>query len=594
LVWTRIYPVVLPLMDPSFQEHSSITFDADRGFPGPGFRLGFPSIQGPFENDQANGSASYLMIMPSGAHVELREAGSTNTYESIDGSHLQLIDGGDYGELLVQGMDGTQMTYLAINSEYRCTGIKDRNGNLLTVKYDSINGGANFGRMTSVIDTLGRAINFTYDANYRLQSITQSWEGTTHIWATFGYTDINVQTNFQDELGAALVMQGLPSNNTVSVLSRVGLDDGSRYDFDYTSWGQIWAINHFASDGTRLAYTRYNLPATNSTPQTDCPRFTQRLTQANDWNGNSPAATNYQFALGGVTGQLMTPDRTLYKESYATDGWQKGLTIQTDTYSSDDLNTPKKTTTTTWTQDNTGLSYPLNPRPTENIIRDSSKRRRTTLEYTSFGLLSDELEWEPNGTDAAGNEKWLIIRRAHIDYNLSDAYLGRHIIGLPQGQYLFARNVSPNYSSQVLMSKVTYEYDAVGDYLQDQGNPVQHDSTYNAGLTSRGNLTSQRQWDVSNDENNPGLSIASTSGYNTAGSAIFTRDPLWVAGQAGHQISVSYTDSGTGGGNTLAYPTTTTDGDEFSSTMQYRYDIGAVVRRQSPRPQGTTQDPVWT
>ena len=46
--WTKVEPPYLPLMPPEFQQSPSWTFDADRGFPSVGFRLGFPTIQGPF------------------------------------------------------------------------------------------------------------------------------------------------------------------------------------------------------------------------------------------------------------------------------------------------------------------------------------------------------------------------------------------------------------------------------------------------------------------------------------------------------------------------------------------------------------------
>jgi YD repeat-containing protein len=587
LVWTKV--------------GSAITYDADRGFPGPGFRLGFPSIQGPFYNDQA-ALNSYLLILPSGAHVELRDAGN-GIYQATNSSNLQLETSSNQNGLRLRSADGTEMAYWSINNENRCTGIKDRNGNYLTIKYDPVNGVSNTGRLTSIVDTLNRTINFTYDANFRLQTITQSWNGgTTHTWATFGYTDLTLQTDFRNQAGRPLRVLGPwrveNSTSTVpplSVLTQIGLDDGTHYNFAYTSWGQVWTIYRFADAGTthQLAYLRYNLPVSNSAPQTDCPRFTQRLTQANDWNGSSPAVTNYQFALGGAMGRMNAPDGTIYKESYGTSGWQRGLAVRTDTYSSEDLNTPKRTTTTAWTQDNTTLSYPLNPRAAEIIVRDAGKRRKTSLEYTSYGLLSDAIEWEPDGTDGSGNERWLIIRRIHTDYNLSEAYLSRYIIGLPQAQYTYARNVAPTYMSQVLMSKTTYDYDSGSNYLLDQGNPVQHDAAFNSSLLARGNLTGTRRRDV-NDENNQVSSLASTIGYNTAGDAVFTRDPMWQDGQSGHQTTLSYTDSGAGGGNTLAYPTMVTDADGFSSALQYRYDIGALTYKQTPRPQGADQDPIET
>lgn len=159
---------------------------------------------------------------------------SANVYESVNSSYLQLIDSGG-GGMLLRDSSGSEMTYLLINGEYHCTSIKDRNGNYLTIKYDPFKDTPDLGLMTSVIDTLGRTIKFNYDANYRLRTITQTWNGPEHVWASFGYSDLEVQTNFTDPNGA--VVEGLPEKNVLSVLTQVGLDDGSHYNFDYTSLG---------------------------------------------------------------------------------------------------------------------------------------------------------------------------------------------------------------------------------------------------------------------------------------------------------------------------------------------------------------------
>ena len=74
--------------------------------------------------------------------------------------------------------------------EYRCTEIKDRNGNYLTVNYDWL------GHITTITDTLSRVITFNYDTNANPVSITQTWNGQTHTWATFGWSTLNMQLGF--------------------------------------------------------------------------------------------------------------------------------------------------------------------------------------------------------------------------------------------------------------------------------------------------------------------------------------------------------------------------------------------------------------
>ena len=590
------------------------TFDADRGSPAPGFRLGFPSIQGPFTNYQAQ-SGAYLLILPSGAHVELRQVGSSNVYEAVDSSYLQLLDGGN-GSMLLRSPDGTQLSYWSINSEYRCTEIKDRNGNFITIKYDSINGTANLGRVTSVIDTLGRTISFNYDTNFRLQSITQVRAGQTHLWATFGYANLNVQTNFshpcspEEEMGVGLCdhtpTQGLPPNSSISVLTQVGFDDGSRYTFDYTSWGQIYRIRQRAADAHELRTTLYDLPLDSRISQDDCPRFTERQDTIENWNNGQPVTTTFVSAgdehgsFDEATYAAGTPEQVSYREYSTSDygDWLRGLVTRTETR--DAAYDIKKTTTTAWARDQSGLPYALNPRPKRTATFDGDgtcnvnvNRRQTSYEYTSFGLISDVFEQGPlNLCD------WEILRRTHIDYDLSPAYVNRRILGLVTGQYVFGPDALHSPSVQKLMSKITYGYDVdldpnictglCADYATAANSSaiVQRDAAnYGSSFTvGRGLRTWVGRWDVT-EEYNETKRITSSAHYNSLGALIRTRDPL------GHQTTIGYTDQfstdGTNVSNpsvtTLAYPTTVTDADNFAAQTRYSYDLGLSTRTADPK-----------
>ena len=79
-------------------------------------------------------------------------------------------------------------------------------------------------------------------------------------------------------------MLGPQNGSTIKVLSKVTLDDDSRFEFDYTYWGQIWKIRNYAADDHLLNYRAYNLPGNWLTPQADCPRFTERHDWAENWN----------------------------------------------------------------------------------------------------------------------------------------------------------------------------------------------------------------------------------------------------------------------------------------------------------------------
>jgi RHS repeat-associated protein len=68
-------------------------------------------------------------------------------------------------------------------------------------------------------------------------------------------------------------------------------------------------------------------------------------------------------------------------------------------------------------------------------------------------------------------------------------------------------------------------------------------------------------------------------GYDRAGSV------EWIQDGNNHRTNVSYVDSFSDGINrgTLAYPTSVTNADGFSTTLQYRHDIGTTTRVQDPK-----------
>lgn len=114
--------------------------------------LGFPTVQRKVFDAQTAKNA-FLLIMPTGRRVELRQVGTTTVYEAADSSYLQLTDNSP--NLLVRTTDGTQLSFVEINNEFRCTQVKDRNGNYITVNHNGL------GHISTITDTLGRVITFT-------------------------------------------------------------------------------------------------------------------------------------------------------------------------------------------------------------------------------------------------------------------------------------------------------------------------------------------------------------------------------------------------------------------------------------------------
>ncbi|HKR12490.1 MAG TPA: S8 family serine peptidase [Pyrinomonadaceae bacterium] len=538
LVWTK--------------DGTYMKFNADLGSPAPGFRLGLPVLQQRFLNS-LTGAFAYMMVTPSGRRVDLKQVGTSNIYESQDSTYTQL-DVTNPSAPVVRTTDGTRFTFVpvTINNEFRCTEIKDRNGNKITATYNTTNG-----HLLTLTDTLNRVITFVYDVDNNLQAIRQTWNGSAHDWATFNYGQVSVLPQF----GGGLQVNG-PNGNNVTVLTRVNLHDGSYFTFDYNAaFAQVKRINNYAADGHLRAYTSYNVSA--ATGQTECPRFDQRRDWAENWNSGNEAITNYTVT-GASSTQVATPDGTIYKEFFATSGWQKGLTTSTEVWSGA---VKKKWTTVTWTQDDTGLSFQKNARVIEtNVYDEAGNRQRKVIDYGSYaqyGLPYWVKEYAADGTTE--------LRHTFIDYNLSQAYLDRRIIGLPSQVHI--KNAA-SYEA-----KTTYDYDDPARLQAVPAAATQHDTAYSTSLTTRGNVTAVSRWDVT-DINNAAKKLITYTNYNTTGSTVLTTDP------SGHQNSISYTDSFSDSvnRNTFAYPTTITDGDSFQTLSKYNYDFAAVTWMQRPSP----------
>ena len=535
-----------------------IYFDEDNGSPSPGFRLGFPTVQRKVFDAQ-NANNAYMFITGSGQRVELRQVGTSNIYDAGDSSYLRLTETG--GTLLVQSTDGTKLSFSEANGEYRCVEIKDRNGNYITVNYNTL------GQITTITDTLSRVITFNYDIYNNLLSITQPWGAQTRQWATFGWTSHTMHPSF-----GSLRVVGTADNAVLPLLMQVGLPDGARYNFEYTNAAQVSVIRHYRSDNAQTFYTVYQYESTT----TDCPRLSQTRVSAENWtdlNGVHGEVTTY-FAVDPDGACRMTaPDNTVYKEYYGT-GWQKGLTTLSEVWVG---TVKKKWTTTAWTQDNTSVSWEVNPRVTEtNTYDGGGNRRRTVIDYgpyAQWGLPYIVKDYAADGTTE--------IRHTFYDYNLSQAYLDRRIIGL----------VSAIHQTDIVswQRKVSFSYD---DPARLQSVPVaatQHDTSYNTSFTARGNVTAVSRWDVT-DIVNPAKALTAYTNYYTTGTTKSTTDPV------GHQSNISYDDSFSDNvnRNTFAYPTTLIDPDGFSSTMKYNFNFGGQTRTQGPPPAGQPQGAIQT
>jgi YD repeat-containing protein len=585
LVWTKV--------------GSAMVFDADHGNVTPGFKLGFATIEPAYYNSDT-AKWSYMLVSPSGGRMDFRQVSASNVFESGDSSYSQITTSGATNPydpveditLTLRPTDGTAMTYSWQYGAYRCTKITDRNGNYIAVTYDG------FGRLETVTDTLGRVLTIN-DTDGTPTSITQTWRGTngsgstaTHTWATFSYTTKTVDTDWDSSIAGIV---GPPDGTAVTVLDKITYADGSFTKFDYNGYIQVKKVSSVAADSTShvLNYVEPNL-ASPSSGQTDCPRFTSTNNWAERFNvisstttpvtvtNTAPATSSFTGPNGsettsvvkvGITGD---PDNHYTRIHYGPSGYKEGLTLATEdcTDTGSSCGTRVRWTWNSLTQDNTGLGYILNPRVAESRVGDGTNTKRTTIDYgsNSYGL--------PEKVKVYDTDLTTVLKTQKTIYNLSSNYTDRRIIGLPSESDLY----DGTDTGGTLMSKVTYGFDESG-YTgtgQSVSPGVGHDNTnFGTGLTYRANATSTVRWDVTTPTTS-GNAVTSSVRYNTAGLPISATDPR------GRVTSVSYTDNWNDSTSrtTYAYPTTITDPGSNSSTIKYRFDIGANVEANSPAPAG--------
>src|SRR5262249_61857443 len=100
----------------------------------------------------------------------------------------------DTSSMILRTTDGTQMSYSAQGGEYKCTQIKDRNGNYISVSYTQA------GQINTITDTIGRVITFEYTSGL-LTYIKQTWNQNSknplkHYWARLENKIKHINFNF--------------------------------------------------------------------------------------------------------------------------------------------------------------------------------------------------------------------------------------------------------------------------------------------------------------------------------------------------------------------------------------------------------------
>ncbi len=215
---------------------STVYFDGDKGWPAPGWRLGFGRIDGVYSGP--DGFNHYYLISGDGGIHDLRYNGASGLYEGTDSTYMDFNDSTG----VLRTKDGTQITFALIGGSggyVLPTQVKDRNGNNITINYSGT--GQN---ISSIVDSLGRTVSFTYNPDGTLASISKTgFGGASRTWS-FGYTNVTLSYSF----ATSLTVNGPSSGSQVKVLSSITYPNSTQQTFSYNGYAQLTEADFLSSE----------------------------------------------------------------------------------------------------------------------------------------------------------------------------------------------------------------------------------------------------------------------------------------------------------------------------------------------------------
>jgi RHS repeat-associated protein len=434
-------------IDPSRNDATVYSFDPIQSWPSPGFSLGFGRVT--FYDysyyDGVGYGYRYMLIDPNGTRHQLGIGTVTgnNVLQTTDGSHITYV--GDVMSGTLYFNDGTAVTIAKINNRLLPTQITDSNGNYIQIAY---HWETNFPPMAInyIVDTLGRVIQFHYDA-YNSTNVTSITTPTGTV--SLGYQTVTMGTNFLSDNP----IENEPAS--FSGISSVTIPQRPTCNFTYSGYGMIYNI--VATSGGGTATVTYDYPQGGE--QVLWPTFSHRT--------ESPNAV-YSYAADGITRPdgtkliLTGPDRELRNTSNAT----------------------LSKTVSTLTTDPGGATA-LQSIITYDDATPTANQTKVDFDYDQYGNVVNRREY---GYQISG--AWRVRRRTHYTYVNWEPYLSAYTRNRQTEVDVYDALQNTNDADDVLISKTVYGYD--GGALENYGgtaNPPGHLASYDASVTLRGNLT---------------------------------------------------------------------------------------------------------
>ena len=472
-----------------------ITYDIDHGWPAPGWSLGFGEVlfmgvNGGSMIAEADGTrrtyagqASYYSYSYSGTtYSSAYFNGHTADGSLVDYSSGFYATNGTYnsGYAYARYPNGTFVYYGAFgqNSVYP-TNITDANGNYITITYVNNTGP----RIQTITDTMGRVVNFYYDANSLLTAVTTpGLSGGTRTLVRLHYHQISITSGSYSFSGLTAVV-GNPNPWVLDGIYFPGTTNGYWFgDTDsYSSYGMLakvieqrgmsFSASSLTEQGNlwqgQFKLKRvYNYPMSTSdsggSNLTDAPTYSS-MTESwtRDGTNIDQATTGYEIHENAtprsVTITLPNGSKSIQYTYNHPGQYDDGLVYYDETR--DAANVLLQSSSTSWQP---GVYD--SPRPTL-LQKTDEKGQVSATEFIYGSVYNQVIEARDKGYS---NE---LLRSTRKQYQNSANYTVNHILNLPLTVEMYeSDNVTRVFRAE-------YQYD--GQTLTDTPNVTMHSQMYN-------------------------------------------------------------------------------------------------------------------
>src|SRR6266404_9436699 len=419
--------------------NTQISYDNDRGWPAPGFNLGFGKLLG-----MGVYNGGMLVDADGTRHSYTGSITSYNwgTYGVMHTTDGSLIDytywtgtGGGLTWAQLRLPNGTVVNYGAAGpGAIYPTSIEDANGNWVSITYVN-NAGP---RIQTITDTLNRTISFSYDYNNLLTAITAPGlsSGTRtvvrlhyhQLGLSYGFSGLTpsvrdsypwvVDAIYYPGTSTGYWLNDSDSYSSYGMLAKIVEERAMGFSASsLNDMGSVW-------EGSRTRFETYNYPLTPNYSLTDAPTYTSK-TESWTRDGSSTidqAVTNYEVHENDsprVT-IITLPNGTKSKQlAFNAPGqYNDGLVYHDETYVTDGQ--PLQSSNSYWEQG----AYNT-PRPTR--VEKTDERGQITAAAFTYGSAYNQVT-EVRNYDYGGSS---LLRATRTAYQNSASYTNRHIFILP-------------------------------------------------------------------------------------------------------------------------------------------------------------------